>query len=227
MFLVLRFPYYNVAEFLQRTLLYSSSYAILLMAVVVLAYMAALYRRRFGSWVALASVAVVVGGLAIGASQSGRLTFGGRDLTLLCTLPLLAVPFLRTLRVGERAAWLWFAVLFLGAIFLVGKPDSHVYVFFVPWALLVGLGVQGAVNAWQPRPAVAWGAGVASVALLLLSCRLSLAHVCRRAGRAAAHLGAEPAARLLVSLCHAARTRNHGLPAAKWLESRGRALCRW
>lgn len=164
----LRFPYNNLVDFLQRTLIYSSSYAIIFMAAVTLVYMGVLYRRRFRTWAGVAATAIVAGGLALGVMQPGWLTLGGRDLTLICTLPLLGAALLRTARVGERAAWLWFSSLFVAALFLIVKPDSHVYVFFVPWALLVGMGMQEGVNAWQPRPFMAWAAGAAGVALLLL-----------------------------------------------------------
>jgi len=159
----LKFPYNNLVDFLQRTMVYSSSYAILSMAAVTLIYTGALYRRRFGIWAGAAAGAIVAGGLAFGVARPEWLTLGGRELTLLSILPLLGVALLPYLRVGERASWLWFGSLFMAAIFLIGKPDSHVYVFFVPWALLVGMGV----HAWQPRPRVARAACGAGVALLL------------------------------------------------------------
>jgi hypothetical protein len=164
----LQFPYNNLFDFLQRTFVYSSAYAIIFMAIVTLAYMSALYHRRFGGWAGVAAAALVAGGLAVGLAQPAWLTVAGRDVTLLFTLPLLGVVLLGGLRTGVRAAWLWFAPLFIAALFLIGKPDSHVYVFFVPWALLTGLGVQTAVTAWQPRPAAAWAMGAAGVALALI-----------------------------------------------------------
>lgn len=163
----LQFPYNNLFDFLQRTLIYASVYAIALMGAIALIYMGALYRRRFGAWAGALAVLVVAGGIVLGIAQPAWMTLRGRDLTLLCTLPLMGVALLRTLRVGERAAWLWFSTLFAAAIFLIGKPDSHVYVFFVPWALLVGLGTHAALQAWQPRPLLQWAAGAAGVALLL------------------------------------------------------------
>ena len=163
----LQFPYNNLFDFLQRTLIYSSVYAILIIALVTLIYTGALYRRRFGMWAAVAAAAFVAGGLAIGLTQPAWLKVGGRDLTLIAALPLAGVALLRGLRVGERAAWLWFGSLFVAALFFIGKPDSHVYVFFVPWALLVGLAVQAAVDAWQPEPVAAWTMGAAGGALLL------------------------------------------------------------
>ncbi len=165
----LQFPYNNLHDFLQRTLIYSSAYAIIFMALVIIFYMGALYRRRFGGLAAVAAAVVVAGGVAIALGRPAWLTWGGRDLSLLLTLPLLGVVLLTTLRVGERAAWLWFSTLLAATLFFVGKPDSHVYVFFVPWALLVGLGVQTAVDAWQPRPLPAWAAGGAGVALLIVA----------------------------------------------------------
>ncbi len=51
----------------------------------------------------------------------------------------LAPPLLtRNLPAKQRAVWLRFAAALILALFFVQKPRTHVYNFFIPWALLVG-----------------------------------------------------------------------------------------
>ena len=59
---------------------------------------------------------------------------------------------------GERTLWLWFGVLFVLSLFFVGKPRTHVYVFFVPWGLLAGMTVTEAWVMLRAR----WGSRLAN-----------------------------------------------------------------
>ncbi len=54
---------------------------------------------------------------------------------------------------GERALWLWFGALLLLSLFFTAKPRTHVYVFFLPWALIGGMVVA---SSWQMLRA-RWG----------------------------------------------------------------------
>jgi hypothetical protein len=53
---------------------------------------------------------------------------------------------------NERTAWLWFSAPLLGVIFFVVKPGTHVYIFFIPWAMVTGLVIAqlwtALANAW-------------------------------------------------------------------------------
>ena len=82
-------------------------------------------------------------------------------------------PFLPRQSTAERTLWLWFGALFLIALFLIAKPRTHVYVFFMPWALLAGMvigrGWRRLARATTRRTAMAAGVTVATLVTLLLA----------------------------------------------------------
>jgi hypothetical protein len=69
--------------------------------------------------------------LMIGASDQTWLFFA---LATFITL----VP--RRVSHEERMVWLWFGLAMVLSLFFVAKPNTHVYGFFIPWSLVIGLG---------------------------------------------------------------------------------------
>lgn len=167
----LSFPYNNVADFAQRTLLYSSSYYVLFLVAVVLVCAAVLVRRQWGTMAGLVA-AVLLGMAGWGAvAAPAWLQTGGRDLSgLPVSLLLTGVALLPALTRAERLIWSWFISLLIFALFLVARPDSHVYVFFLPLALAVGSGVQLLWQGAATHPAARFGlAGAGALPLALFA----------------------------------------------------------
>lgn len=144
-------PYNNLVDVTQRTMLYSSSYYVLFIVLVTLGSLVSAYRRAWGWVAAIVALGVTLAAGAAAWSGAGWMTLAGRDWTgLVLALPLLGVCLLPGLRPGERMAWLWFAPLCAGALFLIAQPDTHVYIFFIPWILVVGVALQRMWE-WVPR----------------------------------------------------------------------------
>ena len=71
---------------------------------------------------------------------------------------------------AERLLWWWFGTLFIFSLFVVQRPNSHVYTFFIPWVLLGGMVTGRAVAAAGRRAApstVGTGAALAGAALVM------------------------------------------------------------
>lgn len=133
------FPYNNLADFLARTVIYSSSYYLFFLITVTVLALIGLYFRNLPRWAAWTVSVLLVGGLALTFANDRWLQLFGRDQMWLFFAAALLVPLVgRRVSVAERTAWLWFGVPMILAIFFVSKPNSHVYGFFAPWALIVG-----------------------------------------------------------------------------------------
>ncbi|MFN8490799.1 MAG: glycosyltransferase family 39 protein [Caldilineaceae bacterium] len=185
------FPYNNLADFFLRTTLYDTTYAVLLLiALATLALLRIYWRALRSPWRWVWS-AFALFGLALTFVKDNWLTLGGTDYTFAFFLILFAgALFLpqknRQALTGEigtprplspapcpsppatRALWLWFGALFILSLFFVGKPRTHVYVFFMPWVLLAGMivaaGWQSLRTRWGPR----WTNLAGGIAALLL-----------------------------------------------------------
>jgi len=143
----IQFPFNNLVDFWRRSLVYNSSYAVVLLVVLTLTALGIAYqrgwRRTWGRWVAL----VIVGLLLVAFWQPGLMKLGNIDFTvLLFGLPLLLVWLAPQLSLEMRTLWLWFGVPLLLTFFFMAQPGTHVYVFFTPWALLAG---SAALHGWQ------------------------------------------------------------------------------
>ncbi len=133
------FPYNNLVDFFTRTIIYSSTYYLLAITLGVVIALAGIYRRALPRWAVWPAIAVLVGGLVLTFYRPEWFTLGGRDHIWLFFAAALAPPLLtRNLPAKQRAVWLWFAAALILALFFVQKPRTHVYNFFIPWALLVG-----------------------------------------------------------------------------------------
>lgn len=133
------FPYNNLADVFTRTTLYSTAYYVALMAAVTLVALWSVLRRNWPGRVgAVISMFVVLLPL-LPLLRPELFVFGGRDWAVLPFALALMLPwFLPRVPWAERMVWLWFGALFLLALFFTLKPRTHVYIFFTPWALLVG-----------------------------------------------------------------------------------------
>ncbi len=63
---------------------------------------------------------------------------------------------------AERLLWWWFGTLAIFSLFVVQRPNSHVYTFFIPWVLLGGMVLERAAAGWLATrfsPRAARGAG--------------------------------------------------------------------
>ena len=163
------FPYNNLVDFFQRASLYNGSYYLLFLIVVTIGSLINLLTRRLtGVWAWLTGIAVVAG-VFLAFWQPESLQALGHDwMWLLFALPIVAVWLLPAVTVAERMVWLWFGSMLLFALFIVALPRTHVYVFFIPWALVVGAGL-GQLSGWlawryPTRPLAL--AGVAAVMLV-------------------------------------------------------------
>lgn len=134
-----RFPHNGLHDIIRRSLVYNSVYYVGFLAFTTALAVVRVYRREFGR----------VWGMGIGVAlcilmgftlwQTTWLRVGQVDLALapfvLALLPLWLAP---KLRVEARLLWLWFGVLLLATFFGMALARTHIYVFFAPWALLVG-----------------------------------------------------------------------------------------
>ena len=167
-----RFPYNNLEDFFSRTLIYSSSYYLLLMVALTALALLVLYRRNLPRWGAWAAGLVTVAGLALTFWSPTWLTVADTDyMWLFFAVPIVAACLLPRTSTAERIAWIWLALPLMLAFFFVQKPRTHVYDFFMPWALLngmiVGRGRHVLARRLPRRPAYALGTGVAAVCVLL------------------------------------------------------------
>jgi hypothetical protein len=110
------------------------------------------------------------------------LRIAGVDLTFAPFLLLIGGLWVAPrLAAEERMLWLWFGVPLLASLFAIATPRTHVYIYYVPWALLAGLGATTCL-AWLERrrgrrTAFAAGAAAAAVATALFGGWLYLAFV--------------------------------------------------
>lgn len=132
-------PYNNVADFFQRTALYSGIFTIGLMTLLSLIGLALLYRRSLGSpkgWLLTGMAALV---LLLTAWNSRWLRLGEGDwLVVPWALLLLIAWLLPHTSIEHRTVLAWWGLPMLIALFLTIKPRTHVYVFFPGWMLLAG-----------------------------------------------------------------------------------------
>lgn len=130
----------HLAEFFARTTVYSSTYYLVTLIALMLTGLAGVYRRsrtRGIGWLLSAGVLI---GLAIVIFRPGWLQVGNTDLTwLFFVAALVAAWLMPALAPAERMVWLWFGAPMILALFFTAIPNTHVYSFFIPWALLAGM----------------------------------------------------------------------------------------
>ena len=123
-----------------RSTLYSSSYYFWLLVGLTVAGLVHAYRSYTPTGLRvplLLLLAVVMAALLIDSTAFFQLP--GRLALWLWLALFTPVWFAPRLPQNKRAAWLWFGAPLLGVIFFVVKPGTHVYIFFIPWAIVTGM----------------------------------------------------------------------------------------
>jgi len=131
-----------------RSTLYSSSYyfwSLVGLTVVGLLWLYREYTPR-GLRIILTALLVAVLALMIGEPVA-FVAAPWRLAPLLVTILFLPAWLAPRLPSAARAAWLWFGITVIGVLFFVKKPGTHVYIFFIPWALIGGM-VVGRLWDW-------------------------------------------------------------------------------
>jgi 4-amino-4-deoxy-L-arabinose transferase-like glycosyltransferase len=162
----------HLAEFFARTTVYSSTYYLLTLIGLTWVGLVFLARQIKPGWLAWLLAGVATLGILLSFANPTWLILGDADYTWLFFLALLLFTWLLPgVDEQERLVWLWFGGPFLLALFFTAAPNTHVYSFFIPWALLAGMvvdrGWQMLVQWMQPRPAQ-WLALPVAVSFLLL-----------------------------------------------------------
>jgi hypothetical protein len=128
----------------------------IIMAVIA---QAVVLHRVWPRWLVWSVVALTVAGLAVTFVHPDWLYIGATDHTWLFFALAVAVAIIPPRIAHEaRMAWLWFGLSMVLSIFFVAKPNTHVYGFFIAWALVVGLageaiwqGLQGRIGVPRAR----------------------------------------------------------------------------
>ncbi len=142
------FPYNNLRDFFERTTIYDSAYQAIFMIIAALLAQAIVLRQAWPRLVVWGVVALTAGGLAFTFfTRPDWLRIGGMDHTwIFFALAIGVVVASPRIRAEDRAVWLWFGVPMVLSIFFVSKPNSHVYGFFMGWALVIG---SASETIWQ------------------------------------------------------------------------------
>lgn len=167
-----QFPYNNLADFAQRTTLYSTTYYFALLIGLALLGVSGLYWRGLPPPARRMAIALLLAGTALTLWMPDWGLVGATDWTVaffgLALLMAIALP--RTTP-DERTVLLWWGGPLLLALFFTADPRTHVYTAFMGWTLFCGSVVQWW---WQwaadsrYRRAVAWAGATAALALTLL-----------------------------------------------------------
>ncbi len=139
--------YNNLADFFNRTTVYSSTYYFLTLVGLALIALSLVYWRNLtGFWRWLATI-IVLAGIGLTFLRVNWLTFEHTDIIWVFFAALLISAWLMPkFSREERIVWLWFGAPMLLALFFTAIPNTHVYGFFIAWALLAGMVVA---RGWQ------------------------------------------------------------------------------
>lgn len=142
----------GLATIIGRSSLYGGTYYVGGLIVTTAAGLVIAYARLLPRWAAAVWTLALAGGLALLCIDARLITAAPYRLGLLAFVLIFApVWFAPKMEPGIRTAWLWFGVAFTGVISFVMKPGTHVYIFFIPWALVSGWTVQQGWNALARR----------------------------------------------------------------------------
>ncbi|MFZ4661323.1 MAG: ArnT family glycosyltransferase [Caldilineaceae bacterium] len=136
-----------------RSTLYSSSYYFGALVILTVAGLVRAYWRYAPKVLAiLLTLLLVVVMTALWSDSTAFFQLPGRLAFWLWVALFATVWLAPRLSQNERTAWLWFSAPLLGVIFFVVKPGTHVYIFFIPWAMVTGLVIAqlwtALANAW-------------------------------------------------------------------------------
>lgn len=137
-----------------RSTLYSSSYYFWTLVLLTVGGLLRVYWRYLPRWLGSGLTLLLAGVMAAMLWNATAFFALPARLPLLLWLLIFAPVWLAPgLPFAERTAWLWFGAPLIGVIFFVIKPGTHVYIFFIPWALVSGMVVA---QGWQAL-ARRWG----------------------------------------------------------------------
>jgi hypothetical protein len=123
-----------------RSTLYSSSYYFWTLVGLTVLGLLAVYHRYTPRPLRVVLTALLVAVLGLLIWDPIAFTAAPWRLApLLVTVLFLPGWVAPHIAAAERAAWLWFGVTLIGVLFFVKKPGTHVYIFFIPWALVAGM----------------------------------------------------------------------------------------
>ncbi len=142
-----------------RSTLYSSSYYFGLLVILTMTGLVCAYWRYTPKALALLLTLLLTGVMAALLIDSAAFfQLPGRLALWLWVALFATVWFAPRLPQNERTAWLWFSAPLLGVIFFVVKPGTHVYIFFIPWAIVTGMvigqlwtAMRNAWGGWSAR----------------------------------------------------------------------------
>ena len=164
-------PGNNFDELYLFAVMYNSRYYAVFIALLgggmVLVDLARLLRPPAGSrrlWLSLAGFA----GLSLAVVLLGRSAFVP---VLLFGLLFLWLIGLTPLSVERRMVYIWLGAAFIGYVFFVDRPRTHLQIIYLPWSLLVALALAGIAGALAGRlgpPGRSWIMAGAAAALALL-----------------------------------------------------------
>ncbi|MBW7883503.1 MAG: glycosyltransferase family 39 protein, partial [Caldilineaceae bacterium] len=158
-------PYNNLVDVFVRTTLYSTTLYVLALIGLTAAATIRVFRQSLprGLYLLLAAGTILL--TVVTFLRPEWLMVGEKDwIVVPVTVLFGAVLFMPRLSMERRAIWIWFTVVMIVAIFLTEKPRTHVYTFFMPWALLAG-DELAQLWQWLPRRIGLRMAAVAGVAL--------------------------------------------------------------
>jgi hypothetical protein len=142
------FPYNNLEDFFIRTTLYSTTYYVGLMVLATVAGLARVYWRNFPRWLAWVAILLLVAGVLMSVVRPTWLLIGGQENTwIFFTIAVAAAWFAPRLNLEERTVWLWFGLAMVFMLFFTLLPNTHVYGFIIPWALVVGMVIEAGYGA--------------------------------------------------------------------------------
>jgi hypothetical protein len=97
------------------------------------------YVRQWGKRVALVGLVLLLAlSFGLWVLEEHALQYAAAP----AAIALVVLAFIPALSLAERTVWLWFSPLFVLTLFAVYMPDTHVYIFFLPWFLVVGNACQ-------------------------------------------------------------------------------------
>lgn len=170
------FPYNNLVDVFERTTLYSSSYYLFLLMGLTILSLALVYHRNLPNPWRWLAIGLWLGGVSLTAIDPSWGTVsilpeGRNDYTwLFFALSFSGTWLLPKVCWQERLVWLWFGVPMILSLFFIATPNTHVYGFFIGWALLAGMMIERIWH-WSHNlvtPTTARAAGLCILMLCLM-----------------------------------------------------------
>jgi hypothetical protein len=154
----------HLQDFFARTTVYSSTYYLLTLIILTVIGLATLYVRNLRWPAGWLLAALFSTGMILIVVRPGWLILSGADYTwLFFVLALAGAWLLPNFPPSQRVAWLWFGAPMILALFFTAIPNTHVYGFFIPWALVVGQTAGQGWNLLRTRFSLRTAQGVAVV----------------------------------------------------------------